>query len=89
MSTAEEKENEDVKTVGGILKLKGNDELKFGLLIGLIELQQASNKDVVDTVLYLVTPCLFSFALSSVIVIFNLQLRVYCSMFLLLLLPFF
>uniref|UniRef100_A0A2C9K5K0 Uncharacterized protein n=1 Tax=Biomphalaria glabrata TaxID=6526 RepID=A0A2C9K5K0_BIOGL len=44
---------EDVKTVEGILKLKGNDELKFGLLIGLIELQQASNKDVVDTVLYL------------------------------------
>ncbi|CAL1540734.1 unnamed protein product, partial [Lymnaea stagnalis] len=53
MSKAEEEGGEDVKTVEGILKLKGNDELKFGLLIGLIELQQASNKDVVDTVLYL------------------------------------
>ncbi|CAG5119914.1 unnamed protein product, partial [Candidula unifasciata] len=53
MSETGEEANGDVKTVEGILKLKGNDELKFGLLIGLIELEQASNKDVVDTVLYL------------------------------------
>ncbi|GFR89635.1 neurobeachin [Elysia marginata] len=49
----EEASQEDIKTVKGILALKDNDELKFGLLIGLIELQQVSNKDVVDTVLYL------------------------------------
>lgn len=54
MSQAEEETKADVKTVEGILKLTGNDELKFGLLIGLVELQQASNKDVVDTVLHLV-----------------------------------
>ncbi|XP_059162921.1 neurobeachin-like isoform X4 [Physella acuta] len=53
MSQAEEETKADVKTVEGILKLTGNDELKFGLLIGLVELQQASNKDVVDTVLHL------------------------------------
>ena len=51
----EEASREDIKTVKGILALKDNDELKFGLLIGLIELQQVSNKDVVDTVLYLVS----------------------------------
>ncbi|KAK3778710.1 hypothetical protein RRG08_012982 [Elysia crispata] len=49
----EETGQEDLKTVKGILALKDNDELKFGLLIGLIELKQVSNKDVVDTVLYL------------------------------------
>ncbi|RUS75334.1 hypothetical protein EGW08_016901, partial [Elysia chlorotica] len=49
----EEAGQEDLKTVKGILALKDNEELKFGLLIGLIELQQVSNKDVVDTVLYL------------------------------------
>ena len=51
----EETGQEDLKTVKGILALKDNDELKFGLLIGLIELKQVSNKDVVDTVLYLVS----------------------------------
>ncbi|XP_005103298.2 neurobeachin, partial [Aplysia californica] len=53
MSTETEEEGKDVKTVGGILNLTGNDELKFGLLIGLIELKQVTNKDVVDTVLHL------------------------------------
>ena len=43
-----------VTTTEDILKASGNDELKFGLLIGLIKVGQVSNKDVVDTVLYLV-----------------------------------
>lgn len=52
-----EKEGEKepkVTTPEDILKTSGNDELKFGLLIGLIKVGQVSNKDVVDTVLYLV-----------------------------------
>ncbi|CAG2207946.1 NBEA [Mytilus edulis] len=51
-----EKEGEKepkVTTPEDILKTSGNDELKFGLLIGLIKVGQVSNKDVVDTVLYL------------------------------------
>ncbi|KAK6172415.1 hypothetical protein SNE40_016068 [Patella caerulea] len=50
-STPEKKS--EVKTVADILKLPGNGELKFGLLIGLIKVKQVSNKDVVDTVLFL------------------------------------
>ena len=49
----------DVKTVQEILKSDGNDELKFGLLTGLIKVSQVSNKDVVNTVLHLVS-CLLS-----------------------------
>ena len=45
----------DVKTVEEILKSEGNDELKFGLLTGLIKVKQVSNKDVVNTVLHLVS----------------------------------
>ena len=45
----------DVKTVQEILKSDGNDELKFGLLTGLIKVSQVSNKDVVNTVLHLVS----------------------------------
>ena len=44
-----------VKSVEELLKLEGNDELKFGLLIGLIKVNQVSNKDVVNTVLHLVS----------------------------------
>ena len=50
----EEGSGSDVKTVAEILKADGNDELKFGLLKGLIQLDKVSNKDVVDTVLHLV-----------------------------------
>ena len=47
-----------VKTVDEVLKSEGNDELKFGLLIGLIKVEQATNKDVVNTVLHLVSDLL-------------------------------
>ena len=46
-----------VKNVADILKSSGNDESKFGLLTGLIEQNKVSNKDVVDTVLHLVSSC--------------------------------
>jgi len=42
------------KSTQDVMKMSGNDELKFGVLIGLIEVGQLSNKDVVDTVLSLV-----------------------------------
>lgn len=45
----------EVKSVLDILKAPGDDEQKFGLLIGLIQGNQVSNKDVVDTVLHLVS----------------------------------
>ncbi|KAH3781625.1 hypothetical protein DPMN_159525, partial [Dreissena polymorpha] len=53
MSEATEDAKSDVKSVAEILNSKGNDELKFGLLIGLIKVNQVSDKDVVNTVLHL------------------------------------
>ena len=54
MTASEENAESVVKTVEEILKSEGNDELKFGLLIGLIKVNQASDKDVVNTILHLV-----------------------------------
>jgi hypothetical protein len=45
----------EIKTVQDVLKSTGNDELKFGLLIGLVKVSQVPNKDVVDTILHLVS----------------------------------
>ena len=45
----------EVKSAQDVLKMTGKDELKFGVLIGLIKVGQVSNKDVVDTVLNLVS----------------------------------
>jgi hypothetical protein len=55
MSEEGQRAESDVKTVAEILKSEGNDELKFGLLISLIKVNQASSKDVVNTVLHLVS----------------------------------
>ena len=55
MAEAQESEGSDVKSAQDVLKMSGNDELKFGVLIGLIKVGQVSNKDVVDTVLNLVS----------------------------------
>lgn len=55
MSEEVQRTESDVKTVAEILKSEGNDELKFGLLISLIKVNQASSKDVVNTVLHLVS----------------------------------
>ncbi|XP_021348369.1 neurobeachin-like isoform X3 [Mizuhopecten yessoensis] len=53
MSSTEGEGEAQVTTTEGILKAAGNDELKFGLLIGLIKVKQVTNKDVVNTVLHL------------------------------------
>ncbi|KAL3880049.1 hypothetical protein ACJMK2_032321, partial [Sinanodonta woodiana] len=53
MSDASDKTESKPKTVEEILKSESNDELKFGLLTGLINVKQVSNKDVVNTVLHL------------------------------------
>ena len=47
-------EETGVKTAQDVLGMSGADELKFGVLIGLIKVNQVTNKDVVDTVLNLV-----------------------------------
>ena len=43
------------KTAHDVLQMSGKDELKFGVLIGLIKVGQVSNSDVIDTVLNLVS----------------------------------
>jgi len=43
------------KTTQDVMNMAGNDELKFGVLIGLVRIGQLSNKDVVDSVLCLVS----------------------------------
>ena len=55
MSAGGDHAGADVKTVEEILKSEAKDELKFGLLAGLIKVGQVSNKDVVNTVLHLVS----------------------------------
>lgn len=54
MAAVDSEKDQHVQTVEDILRSTGNDELRFGLLISLIKVNQASNKDVVDTVLHLV-----------------------------------
>lgn len=53
-STSSKIESFVPRTTQDVMKMSGNDELKFGVLIGLVEVGQLSNKDVVDTVLSLV-----------------------------------
>ena len=53
MAEPADKEGSDVKTAQDVLKMSGKDELKFGVLIGLIKVGQVTNKDVVETVLNL------------------------------------
>lgn len=55
MADTTNEEGSDVKSAHDVLKMSGNDELKFGVLIGLIKVGQVSNKDVVETVLNLVS----------------------------------
>jgi len=45
----------ETKTTQDVMQMAGNDELKFGVLIGLVRVGQLSNKDVVDSVLCLVS----------------------------------
>lgn len=43
------------KSIADVLDMEGNDELKFGVLISLIKLKQIPTKDVISTILNLVS----------------------------------
>lgn len=45
----------DIKHPEEVMRMAMNDSLKFAVLIGLIEVGQVSNKEVVNTVLQLVS----------------------------------
>ncbi|XP_024879677.1 neurobeachin-like isoform X2 [Temnothorax curvispinosus] len=47
----------DIKRPEEVVAMAMNDSLKFAVLIGLIEVGQVSNREVVNTVLHLV--CIF------------------------------
>lgn len=52
--TKKEKDD-DIQSVEGVLKSSGDGEHKFSMLVDLISQKQVSNKDVVNTVLHLVS----------------------------------
>ncbi|XP_053648017.1 neurobeachin isoform X1 [Cherax quadricarinatus] len=56
MAEATEPPIEDVKRPEDVVKVAMADNLKFAVLIGLIEVGQVSNKEVVNTVLQLPLP---------------------------------
>lgn len=45
----------DIKRPEEVVAMAMNDSLKFAVLIGLIEVGQVSNREVVNTVLHLVS----------------------------------
>lgn len=45
----------DIKRPEEVVAMAMNDNLKFALVIGLIEVGQVSNREVVNTVLHLVS----------------------------------
>jgi hypothetical protein len=54
------------KATQDVTKMSGNDELKFGVLIGLVRVGQLSNKEVVDSVLSLVSLIMYAFGFISI-----------------------
>lgn len=46
----------DIKRPEEVVRMTTNDSLKFAVLIGLIEVGQVTNREVVNTVLHLVSP---------------------------------
>ncbi|GBP49739.1 Neurobeachin [Eumeta japonica] len=44
----------DIKRPEDVVRMTTNDSLKFAVLIGLIEVEQVTNREVVNTVLHLV-----------------------------------
>lgn len=46
----------DIKRPEEVVRMPMNDSLKFAVLIGLIEVGQVTNREVVNTVLHLVSP---------------------------------
>lgn len=45
----------DIKRPEEVVRMSMNDNLKFAVLIGLIEVGQVSNREVVNTILHLVS----------------------------------
>ncbi|KAL1460169.1 hypothetical protein WDU94_012106 [Cyamophila willieti] len=45
----------DIKRPEEVVQMLMKDELKFGVLIGLIEVGEVSNREVVNTILHLVS----------------------------------
>jgi len=45
----------DIKRPDEVVTMATTDNLKFGVLIGLVEVGQVTNKEVVNTVLHLVS----------------------------------
>ena len=50
----------DIKHPEEVVRMAMKDSLKFAVLIGLIEVGQVSNREVVNTVLQLVSGCYFT-----------------------------
>lgn len=46
----------DIKRPEEVVMMTVKDSLKFAVLIGLIEVGQVTNREIVDTVLHLVNP---------------------------------
>lgn len=76
-------EESEPKTVQDVLKMSGKDELKFGVLIGLIKVDQLPNRDVVDTVLNLVRISFFSrrvlYCSHAVLIALSSDYHMYCQ----------
>lgn len=49
----------EIKRPEEVVRMAMNDSLKFAVLIGLIEVGQVSNREVVNTVLHLVSTITF------------------------------
>ena len=60
----------EVKRPQEVVMMNIKDSLKFGVLIGLLEVRQVRNKEVVDAVLHLVSEMLRN-KLESVIFVFS------------------
>lgn len=60
----------DIKKPEDVVRMDMNDNLKFAVLIGLVEVGQVTNREVVNTVLHLVSIQQFNWNLSFVVVKF-------------------
>lgn len=56
----------DIKRPEEVVRMSMTDNLKFAVLIGLIEVGQVSNREVVNTVLHLVSVIQFSYSHSHI-----------------------
>ena len=54
MAESKPSDPSDIKKPEDVVRMDMNDNLKFAVLIGLVEVGQVSNREVVNTVLHLV-----------------------------------